>query len=109
MAKIVDITEKLTFEENPRIRVMDVELEVNADAENVIKLMGLFNDGFEISPASLSEMCSLVFTEEANKKIADMHLKFKDYQELITQAADLAVGVEEDEKSGEGQTPDMTS
>ena len=30
MGKVVDITEKLGFEENPKLKVKDVELEVNA-------------------------------------------------------------------------------
>lgn len=39
MAKIIDITEKLSFDENPRIKIKSVEIEVNADASTVLKIM----------------------------------------------------------------------
>ena len=34
MSKIVDITDKLTFDENPKLVIKGKELEVNADATN---------------------------------------------------------------------------
>lgn len=40
--KIVDITEKLNFDENPVLKVKDVTIEVNSDAATVLKIMGLF-------------------------------------------------------------------
>ena len=43
MAKVVDITEKLTFDGNPRLGIMGKELEVRADAE------GYGTDGAGIS------------------------------------------------------------
>ena len=44
MSKIIDITDKLDFEENPRLKVKDIELEVDASAENLLKVMGLATD-----------------------------------------------------------------
>ena len=41
MAKKIDITEKLSFEENPRLVVKGKELEVNADAATVLEIMGI--------------------------------------------------------------------
>ena len=43
MAKIVDITEKLSFEGNPRLKIKGRELEVNADAPTMLKVMGLMS------------------------------------------------------------------
>lgn len=40
--KIVDITEKLNFDENPVLKVKNVTIEVNSDAATVLKIMGLF-------------------------------------------------------------------
>ena len=37
MAKVIDITEKLDFEGNPKIKVKEIEIEVNADAAYVPK------------------------------------------------------------------------
>ena len=42
MAKIIDITEKLDFDTNPKIAIKGKEIEVNADAETVLKIMGEF-------------------------------------------------------------------
>ena len=36
--KIVDITEKLSFDENPVLKIKDVTVEVNSDAATVLKL-----------------------------------------------------------------------
>ena len=43
--KIVDITEKLNFDENPVLKVKNVTIEVNSDAATVLKIMGLFSKG----------------------------------------------------------------
>ena len=41
MAKMIDITEKLTFEGNPSLLIKGKKLEVNADAPTMLKVMGL--------------------------------------------------------------------
>ena len=43
--KIVDITEKLSFDENPVLKIKDVTVEVNSDAATVLKIMGIFSKG----------------------------------------------------------------
>ena len=44
MAKVIDITDRLDFDENPVIKVRGVELEVNADAATMLKVMGLLSE-----------------------------------------------------------------
>lgn len=39
MAKIVDISEKLSFDENPILKIGDLEVEVNSDAETMKECM----------------------------------------------------------------------
>lgn len=39
MSKIIDITNKLAFEDNPRLKIKDTELEIDATAENMLKVM----------------------------------------------------------------------
>ena len=41
MAKIIDITDKLTFDGNPSLKIRGKVLEVNADAPTMLKVMGL--------------------------------------------------------------------
>lgn len=42
MAKRINITDKLDFEENPVMEIGTLEVEVNADAETMLRLMGVF-------------------------------------------------------------------
>lgn len=95
MAKIVDITEKLSFEENPKIKIKNVSYEVNTDATSILKLMQLIGDGENITPNDIVSMYELLFKESERKKIEKMNLQFKDFQALVMEAMDLAVGNEE--------------
>lgn len=45
MAKIVDITDKLSFDENPKLTINGRQYEVNADAETVLKVMNAVGSG----------------------------------------------------------------
>lgn len=50
MAKTIDITDKLAFDENPKLVIKGKELEVNADATTVLKIMGILGDGENVQP-----------------------------------------------------------
>ena len=86
--KIVDITEKLSFDENPVLKVKDVTVEVNSDAATVLKIMGIFSKG-----ASAKD--ELIFNEKDRKKIDKLNLQFKDFQTIIMAAVDMITGDEE--------------
>lgn len=43
MSRKVDITEKLSFEGNPYLVIKGHELEVNADAASVLRVMGIIS------------------------------------------------------------------
>lgn len=100
MAKIIDITDKLELDSNPVIIVKDEELEVNTDAPTILKIMGLIGDGENVSNNALIDMCNMIFTDDAQKKIKKLNLKFRDYQTLIMAAVDLATGNDGDEEPG---------
>ena len=104
--RIIDITSKLKFEENPRLVVRGEELEVNTDAAVIIEIMGEMHDQENVTVDSVLKMCELIFTDHAKEKIKKMHLKWEDYQTLVEAAIDLATG--ESEEEGNPQTPDMT-
>lgn len=89
MAKIIDITEKLNFDENPRIKIKSVEIEVNADASTVLKIMQALG---KPEKESIPEMYELLFSLEDRKKIDKLKLKFKDFTALIETAMDSVVG-----------------
>jgi len=100
MAKIIDITEKLDFEEPPKLKVKDVELAVNDDASTMLQIMQLLDDGEGISPADIVAMYELVFPEKERKKLDKLKLNFRNFQQVVNAAISLVTGTEMD---GEGE------
>lgn len=95
MSKIVDITEKLSFDTNPVLVVKGESIEVQSDAETILKIMGLFKDNKREVEAAI-EAAEMIFSKKDQEKIRKMGLQMKDYMILIQEAMNLAVGEEED-------------
>lgn len=95
MARVVDITEKLDFDSNPKIKIKKKEYEVNADAETVLKVMGLFGTDGNMTPAAVVGMYELIFNEKDRKDISKLKLQFKDFQKVVEEAVNLITGAEE--------------
>ena len=95
MAKIIDITDKLAFEDNQKLVIKGKELEVNADATTVLKIMGILGDGENVQPNDVVKMYELIFGEADRKKIDKMKLQFLDFQTLVFSAIGLITGEEE--------------
>lgn len=95
MAKIVDITDKLSFDENPKVVVKGKELEVNADASTVLKIMGTLGDGENVQPNDVVKMYELIFSDADREKIDKMKLQFADFRTLVFSAINLITGEEE--------------
>lgn len=99
---IIDITEKLNFEENPKLVICGEELEVNSDAETMLKLMGVFADGFD-SLNSINDALSLIFSDADREKIGSIEkdgkkLSAKALMTIIQEAINLLTGEEEENK-----------
>ncbi|MGN1030100.1 MAG: hypothetical protein ACI4PQ_00690 [Butyricicoccaceae bacterium] len=105
MAKVIDITEKLTFDDNPRLRVKDQELEVRTDAMTVLKIMQAMSG--ENQMAAIYECFHLLFSEEDMKKVEDLRLSMDDFMTLVSTAMDIATG--NDEENGVGEAPTRTT
>lgn len=103
MAKVVDITDKLSFDENPKLRIKDVEVTVNADAETMLRIMGAFGNESEMQ-ASLKAY-DLMFSEKDQKKINSLKLSAKSLMTLIQEAMNLVMG---EDDQGEDQTRTTT-
>lgn len=99
MAKVIDITDKLDFDTNPKMIIKGKEYEVNSDAETVLKIMGMFGADGGVQPARIVEMYELIFNEKDRKKISALKLKFNDFQTLVMTAVNLITG--NDEEQGE--------
>lgn len=95
MGKVVDITDKLSFEENPKIKIKNIECEVNSDAPTMLQIMQLLGDGENVSPSNVVSMYNLIFSESERKKIDKLKLQFTDFQALIMTAIQLVTGESE--------------
>ncbi len=105
MAKKVNITEKLELGGNPFLVIGDQDLEVNADAATVLKIMGVFRDS-DPEHATIREVMDvyeIIFPEETRKKIEGLHLSFTDLYTVIQEAQNLIMGGGEEE-AGEAVT-----
>ena len=90
MAKVIDITDKLTFDGNPSLMIKGKKLEVNADAPTMLKVMKA--GGVEIN--QINEAYELIFPEKSRKEIEKFKLNFEDWTTVVEAAMDLVVGEE---------------
>lgn len=88
MARTVDITDKLSFDENPALVIKGKRMEVNADAPTMLKIMNLMTaDGVEIG--QIGEAYELVFPEESRKEIDKLKLSINDWTTVVMEAMNL--------------------
>lgn len=99
MAKVIDITDKLDFEGNPKLKIKDEEIEINADATTMLKLMGVLGENDDPGPKEVLEMYNLMFNPSERKKIEKLKLNFEDFTNVIFIAIGLIQG--EDDTQGE--------
>ena len=89
--KKYDITDKLTFDGNPVLVSKGKELEVNADAPTMLKVMNFFgSDGVEIE--QINQAYELIFPDKSRKEIEKMKLSVKDWMTVVQEAIGLVVG-----------------
>lgn len=105
MSKIIDITNKLNFEEKPKLVIKGTEIEVNNDAISFIKTVALFDSEDGVKTSDILSALELLFDEENRAKIADFHLSFADLTTLIRTATEL---IADNDSEGEIQTPATT-
>lgn len=93
MGKRVDITDKLSFDENPVIVVKGKEIEVNADASTMLKLLAMVDEQENAESASaITEMADLLFTKAGKKNLDSLKLNITDYSKVVEVAMELASG-----------------
>lgn len=108
MAKIINITDKLDFNENPIMEIGTVEAEVNADAEMVLRLMGVFSENNDLH--AVTQALNLIFKPEDVKAICSLRqngkkLSAKSLMMIIKEAMRLVMG---EDALGEDQTRTTT-
>lgn len=91
MARRADITDKLTFEENPSLIIKNKELEVNSDAPTMLRVMDLMEDG-NVGAKDLIGVYKMIFPEKSQKEIEGMKLSFNDLIVVVQEAVRLIMG-----------------
>ncbi len=91
MARVVDITDKLSFDENPTLVVKGKKLEVNADAPTLLKVMSLLGNK-EPGIDEILGAYNLIFSEKAKKGIEALKPSFGDMVIIIQEAVSLVTG-----------------
>ena len=104
MSKVIDITDKLTFEENPRIRVNGTEIELNADALNMVEIIKASENATAAEMAELF-LTKLLATAEDAEKVRALNLNFKGMRTLFTECIKIITGSDDE---GEAVTPATT-
>lgn len=98
MAKVINISDKLEFESNPIMQIGTLEVEVNADAETVLRLMGVLSGKGELE--AVNEAMSLIFNQEDVKAICALKkggkkLSARSLMTIIQEAMNLVLGEDE--------------
>ncbi|MGC6177003.1 hypothetical protein [Lacrimispora sp. 38-1] len=97
MARVIDITEKLTFEGNPSLMIKGKKLEVNADAPTMLKVMALMSDDPGMN--EILTTYDMMFPEKSKKEIEKLGLNFNDLIVVVQEAVGLITG----ENSSQGE------
>ena len=101
MAKIVDITEKLSLEK-PQIKICGEILTVNDEAMTMLEIMPLL-DG-EMNAESINRICKTIFSDDDFEKIKALKLNLKDFKTLFKTAMSLVTGDSEGETATHATT-----
>lgn len=101
MAKIIDITEKLSLEK-PQIKIGNDIMTVNDEAMTMLEIMPLL-DG-EMNIETINKICKAIFSDEDFEKIKALKLGLKDFKTLFEIAMSLVSGDSEGEAATHATT-----
>lgn len=101
--KVIDITEKLNFEEKPKIKIRDVEVTVNNSAVVMLQIMPKLNKD-KISPNDVVDVIEKLVSSEDMAKLEALELSFQDFTTFIESAIKLITG-----DNDEGEAPTRTT
>lgn len=90
MAKVYDITEKLNYEESPKLKIKDVEVRLNDDAPTMLKVMAKLGDN--VTPSDIAEMYELLIPKTDRANIDKLKLNFGDFQTVVKAAIAAVTG-----------------
>ena len=94
MAMVYDITSKLKFNEDPVLKINDIEFTVRSDADVLLQIIDIMQTKGEMEGAK--QCISLLFSEEDREKLSGLHLKMEDFMEVVKAAVSMALGEDPD-------------
>ena len=98
--KKYNLTDKMSFNVNPKIIIKDTELTVKADAKTMLKLVEISENAKDDFAATMKGY-ELIFSKKDREKIEALELSASDFALLIQTAVTIAAGMDPDEKQGE--------
>ena len=107
MSKLIDITDKLNYEEKPKIKVKNIEVSANNDAITVLKVVSIMEDGDKMNLSDILKIYDMLFDEENQKKIDSLKLDMKDFTTFIMETV-KTISNNDQENEGEVETPATT-
>ena len=96
---LYSLTEKLSFDENPKIQIKDKVITVKAEAETALKLMDMLDKEGEVQTSLKAP--EILFSEKDRKVISGLKLSMSDYTVLLTTAMSLCLGEDPDAQQEE--------
>lgn len=103
MARVIDITDKLNFEEKPSIKIKDTVLKINDDAPSMLKILAILNDENGVKPDGIEKLVKLLFEPSEREKLSALDLNIRDYTMAVMQTAKVVSNFDDNE--GEAPTP----
>ena len=109
MSKIIDITDKLSFEEKPCIQIKGTVIPVNNDAASMLKVMAIMEESAtHMTTENIERLEGLLFDEEAAALLRSLKLTISNYVQTIMQTAKKDENRFEEDEQGEEATQATT-
>lgn len=99
---VYNLTDKMNFEDSPKIQIKDHTITVKADAPTVLKVMELVTNAVD-DVSAFVEAKGMLFSKEDNKVIDSLNLSMADFIKLMQVAMSLAVGEDPDAAERQGE------
>lgn len=93
---LYSLTDKLSFNDDPQVEIKGKIITVKSDAETVLKLLDIVQNGGEMAGAVSA--VDLLLSEKDRKTLKGLNLKIADYMKFTETIVDLALGNDPDEE-----------
>lgn len=102
MAKVYNITDKLSAENTAILEVFDEKLEFKTDAETVFKALEVADENMGVKER-YETLQDLLFTKESSRALTKQKLDFASYQQVVETAFNIAIGRYDGEAEVQGE------